>query len=60
MNRAAKTSLEYTNSSFKYLPTKVTNPRGGALSYGYDAKGNAPHGARQHRHTTAARMSSDG
>lgn len=36
----AKTSLEYTNTAFKYFPTKVTNPQGGSLSYGYDTKGN--------------------
>ncbi len=36
----AASVLEYTNSSFKYFPTKVTNPQGNALSLGYDTKGN--------------------
>jgi YD repeat-containing protein len=36
----AKTTMDYTNTAFKYFPTKVTNPQGGSISFGYDAKGN--------------------
>ncbi len=27
-------------ASFKYFSTEVTNPQGGSISFGYDAKGN--------------------
>jgi RHS repeat-associated protein len=36
----ATTTLEYTNTTFKYFPTKLTNPQGNSLHYRYDVKGN--------------------